>query len=80
MDNEPAFPTSKVIFNPENLEDEPVKYPGMTLRDYFAGQFATSIPIRSWDDENGNSPPNVFELWAKACYAASDALMKERAK
>ena len=80
MDDEPAFPTSEVIFNPENLDDEPVAYPGMTLRDYFAGQFATSIPQRVWEDASGNTPTNVLELWAKGCYAASDALMKERAK
>lgn len=54
--------------------------PGMTLRDYFAGQYAASIPIRSWEDKNGKTPPDLFELWAAACYAASDALMKERAK
>ena len=53
---------------------------GMTLRDYFAGQFATSIPQRVWEDASGNTPTNVLELWAKGCYAASDALMKERAK
>lgn len=54
--------------------------PGMSLRDYFAGQFAASIPIRSWDDEDGKTPPNVLESWAKGCYAAADAMLKERDK
>jgi hypothetical protein len=54
--------------------------PGMSLRDYFAGQFATSIPIRSWETAGGKTPPNVFDLWAEACYAASEALLRARAK
>jgi hypothetical protein len=80
MGDEPAFPTSEVVLDPENPHDVPVKYPGMSLRDYFAGQFAASIPIRSWEDVGGKTPPNVFDLWAEACYAASDALLRAREK
>ncbi len=76
MDNESAFPHPSV--DETNIFFLAEK--GMTLRDYFAGQYAASIPIRSWEDKNGKTPPNVFELWAAACYAASDAMMKERAK
>ena len=76
MDNGSAFPhpsvdETNVFFLAEK---------GMSLRDYFAGQFATSIPVRVWEDASGKTPPDVFELWAKACYAAADALMKERTK
>lgn len=73
MDDEPAFPTSEVIFNPENLDDEPVAYPGMSLRDYFAGQaLAGCASIESgWES---------LDAVAEAAYALADAMMRERAK
>jgi hypothetical protein len=44
----------------------------MTLRDWFAGQFLTTVVI---DGDNVSA-----DLVAKNCYIFADAMMRERAK
>ena len=75
MSNEPAFPNSLR----RNTSSDPLAkpsvfdYPGMTLRDYFAGQalagFAASeAAIAKWNDGTV----------ARCCYEVADALLIER--
>jgi hypothetical protein len=45
--------------------------PGMTLRDYFAGQFLATVRIL------GDVPADTV---ARNCYAVADAMLAERAK
>ena len=73
MSNEPAFPTSLR----RNTSSDPLAkpsvfdYPGMTLRDYFAGQALIALPHMgaSGLDDDGI---------AKQAYALADALLIER--
>lgn len=67
----PAFPCD---FNMSTFEHE-VK--GMSLRDYFAGQFICGIAVHTEDEE--------IETWrhknvAKWAYAQADAMLKARNK
>ena len=45
---------------------------GMTLRDYFAGQYLTSFQIQGGD--------MTAEIVAEKCYRMADAMIKERSK
>jgi len=61
-------------------DDLPVRYSGMTLRDYFAGQvitglFAAGIEIQS----NGIKLHDVIQF-AKLAYNVADAMILERDK
>lgn len=51
---------------------------GMSLRDYFAGQVISVIPLRDWighgDDEK------VAKAWAKLSYQVADSMLEERKK
>lgn len=52
---------------------------GMTLRDYFAGQALSSIPLRDWGVASRGDAA-VIEAWANCAYAVADAMMKRRDK
>lgn len=49
---------------------------GMTLRDYFAGQAISSIPLRSWDHLDGDDMDRI-RAWAKCAYLVADAMLEE---
>lgn len=61
--NEPAYPTVGKAY----------EFPGMSLRDHFAGQALSSL---SSDERDGFS---TFGEVAKYCYIIADAMMNERA-
>ena len=63
-----AFPVPAGHFS-DGVTWEPTE--GMTLRDYFAGQFLAAVTIR------GNVEA---EIVARDCYEMADAMLKERAK
>jgi len=50
-------------------------YPGMTLRDYFAGVAMASGEIRS---TGAASPEESAKLVAEACYMVADAMLAAR--
>ncbi len=52
--------------------------PGMSLRDYFAAKALTGLMVRSWEDENGNVPKDVFTTWATSAYKIADEMLKAR--
>ena len=63
--------------------------PGMTMRDWFAGQAVTGILANSENTQAGAEPtncalscrPEEFSSWvAKASYLVADAMLAERAK
>ena len=60
--NEPAFPTAGKAF----------EFPGMTLRDWFAGQALAILGDPSVDAG--------YEAVAACVYKFADAMLKERAK
>jgi hypothetical protein len=62
-DGGPAFPVN------QGLE---MNLSGMSLRDYFAAQFLTTVKI-----PNGPVTPNLI---AQNCYLMADAMLEERAK
>lgn len=62
----PAFPN----ITPDMLVDGG---PGMSLRDYFAAQFLTTIVITS---KSGALSGDI----ARQCYAMADAMLAEREK
>lgn len=62
-DGGPAFPCV-------NNASELIESTGMTLRDYFAAQFLTTVKIHG----SGVSPDEV----AKSCYVMADAMLRVR--
>ena len=59
-------------------QDEPICWPGMTLRDWFAGQALVGL---AHDDDKCADPRDW--RWAElavAAYRAADAMLAERAK
>jgi|SynMetStandDraft_2_1070026.scaffolds.fasta_scaffold05127_5 hypothetical protein len=50
---------------------------GMSLRDWFAGQALSSIPLRSWDHV-GSTDQERIEAWAKCAYLTADAMLAAR--
>lgn len=73
-DGGPAFPQPWAD-NPEIVADCPFNSSGMSLRDYFAGQFICGIAVHTEDEE--------IETWrhknvAKWAYAQADAMLKAR--
>ena len=53
--------------------------PGMTLRDYFAGQALAIIPLRDWSHLGHEaSLEYITEAWARCAYAAADAMLKQK--
>lgn len=68
MENPQAFPRIKNIeYLGEELTEE-----GMTLRDYFAGQYLINIAAIDYGYEHNNI--------AKKCYKMADSMLEERAK
>ena len=49
--------------------------PGMSLRDYFAGQDIV-IMLRKWDD--GKSDTEMIKQWGKSAYLVADSLLAAR--
>ena len=71
----PAFPEiGNVAYNSDWQNES-----GMTLRDYFAGQAISSIPLRSWDHLEGDDMDRI-RAWAKCAYLVADAMLDERDK
>lgn len=67
LENPPAFP----LFTPDGHYNGSVADPGMTLRDYFAGQWLTTFRI---SDPNGMSGADI----AARCYSMADDMLAER--
>ena len=70
----PAFPES----NPFQDGNGNWHYPfgGMTLRDWFAGQFLACPAVQYCSGNQEDYPKSVATL----CYALADAMLAERAK
>lgn len=73
-DGGPAFPEACAVGPSGDVYEA---HPGMSLRDWFAGQALTSIPGRQWE-EAGRTDTEIIELWAKAAYATADAMLSAR--
>lgn len=67
-DGGPAFPTQHL----ETSQDRAWTEYGMSLRDYFAGQFLTTVQMHG----SGILAVDV----AHQCYVMADAMLAERAK
>jgi hypothetical protein len=62
---EPAFPVIGMPFDPDTI----LNRPGMSLRDWFAGQALPSV-----DERSHGTTQDV----AKECYQIADAMLAER--
>jgi hypothetical protein len=74
-DGGPAFP-SKI-----NTDYEIAFFPGMTLRDYFAGQAIQAVFANNWEmflDNTFQSPEEVPHEVARDAYAIADAMLAAR--
>jgi hypothetical protein len=69
-DNPPAFP----------FQDGPVLTPGMTLRDYFAGQALMGIGCNHNAVARMNWATDPHAERAELAYALADAMLAERKK
>lgn len=83
----PTIPLSDPCAFPVNIPvDNGAIYfdPGMTLRDYFAGQLIAKMAERRFlglgDDRNRFGVQEVPELAAKDAYMIADAMLTERSK
>lgn len=81
-DNPPAFPQTGVV-NPVShgnaWASEP--HPGMTLRDWFAGQALAGIitaPDQWTADRDASAPIQTWGDLASASYQAADAMLRAR--
>lgn len=76
--SEPAFPIQKQQYTSQGFIEPAQFFPGMTMRDYFAGQALMGIcSFTGGVFKNGKSfPTNV----SRECYWISDAMLKERIK
>ena len=76
-DGGPAFPFTpnvEAVFTSTGTEHGPIGTPGMSLRDWFAGQVMAHMINLSMDGDNGWSAENV----AYGCYNLADAMLKAR--
>lgn len=64
-------------WSPERAAQFLSTQPGMSLRDWFAGQALVGLLHRSWDHV---AKEEMVARWAAASYALADALLAERAK
>jgi hypothetical protein len=71
-DGGPAFPAC----NEANVNGTM----GMSLRDWFAGQALAGLMARRWEDEHGNVPEGIFNIWASSAYQIADAMLAARAE
>lgn len=69
-----AFPTLENALDPRASKF--VTYPGMTLRDYFAGQVLAG-ELSAQSEESGHYPDDS-KLLADRCYALADAMIARR--
>ena len=69
MDNPQAFPRQKFVDEKSGASGR--GFPGMTLRDYFAGQYLSTYV------DGGSGDANTI---AYTCYVVADAMLKERSK
>lgn len=69
-DGGPAFPETRMEYDREVMERQPVLYSGMTLRDYFAAAAMNTLLMDKFD------PPAI----AARAFCIADAMLAERAK
>jgi len=50
---------------------------GMSLRDWFAGQALSCIPLRAWEGV-GSTNQDIINAWATCAYATADAMLAAR--
>ena len=67
MKNPQAFPSTEEYWY-EEVKTGETYYPGMTLRDYFAGQALIGMLSKDLN----------FDSMIKQCYNIADAMLKER--
>jgi hypothetical protein len=72
-DGGPAFPGTRLEKMPPAFAN--AQYPGMSLRDYFAGQALADYRAFAWRAE-GTLATDI----AGTCYAIADAMIAARAK
>lgn len=77
-DGGPAFPV-EVDEHGNGLQTGPTCgwSTGISKRDYFAAAALTGLIGRRWENDQGQLPPNIFELWAASAYGAADAMLRE---
>ena len=68
-----AFPGTHTASFSKTGNSHEVSHPGMTLRDYFAGQFVAGYS-RKWEKISDSS----FDEIAEQAYTLADAMLKER--
>lgn len=78
-DGGPAFPVARgTAVTGDEYPD--AHYPGMSLRDYFAGQamsvFASHLGQEDWDD--GVVKKTSADEFAEAAYVMADAMLEAR--
>lgn len=76
-DGWPAFPTPG--FQAKHGYPSPPQ-PGMSLRDYFAGQAASAYAVQLWESGETENKVWAYEVVAKSAYSLADAMLAERAK
>jgi len=86
----PAFPETRVVLEQQQGGVHAVKtyLPGLTLRDYFAGQamqgnLATGVMDKCWASNFYKLPDDeltdkLFKMVAMTAYMHADAMLKER--
>lgn len=74
-DGGPAFP----LENPRQLEDGALfkQFPGMSLRDWFAGTVSVGYLAAHADPDCSLPKPGMIATWA---YKVADAMLAERSK
>lgn len=81
-DGGPAFPA---VIPVEHSDVQGKDYPnftesGMSLRDWFAGQYLTTFATRRATSERPGEEEDVPKLIANRCYVIADAMLSEREK
>lgn len=69
-DGGPAYPRTEEYYDGSDIPAK-IYYSGMTIRDYFAGQYLTTFQIHE-------SHQNTARDVAIKCYTVADAMIKER--
>lgn len=74
---EPAFPRPNDDINSE-FDHVEAHYPGMTLRDYFAGRALAGMNILSLDQSECQEPERFIKMAAVNAYLYADAMLAAR--